>query len=83
MKKKSNIIDINHQLADLKVERILAMSDDEIMVEAIREYGSPENARKAVIRTCQGINNALSRYGIKPIRFAVMEEGGDIEGWES
>lgn len=64
MDKKSNVIDITHKIWDLQIERILAMSDEEIMADAIREFGSPEavedyveRMRKAIANTMWGIRN--------------------------
>ena len=45
MKKSGNI---KKKIQDLEIERILAMSDEELMMEAIWEYGSPANAQKAI-----------------------------------
>lgn len=65
---------LKNRIQDLEVQRILAMSDKEIMVEAIWEYGSPANAQKALNRMCDGINKALSLHGIKPIKFQAATE---------
>lgn len=73
------VIDITKTLRDREVERILNMSDDEIMADAIREYGSPANAQKAINRMCDGMNNALKAWGIPEIKFAART---DIEGEE-
>lgn len=59
---KERVIDITHQLWDLQMKRIMAMSDEEIMADAIREFGSSaaveqyvERMRKAIEATMWGI----------------------------
>ena len=61
---KERVIDITHQLWDLQMKRIIAMSDEEIMADAIREFGSPaaveqyvERMRKAIANTMWGIRD--------------------------
>lgn len=59
---KEKVIDITHKLWDLQMQRIMAMSDEEVMADAIREFGSPaaveqyvERMRKAIKATMWGI----------------------------
>lgn len=77
---------LKSRIQDLEVERIMKMSDKEIIVEAIWEYGSPANAQKAINRMCDGVNKALSLHGINPIRFQAateLEHFPDSKGGQS
>lgn len=71
---QEKVIDITMKIADLQVQRILAMSDDEIMVEAIREYGSPAAAQEAVERTRQGVLNAIDKWKLNNLRKFMSDE---------
>lgn len=68
-KKQRSLSKLKEQICDLELKRIMEMSDEEIMIEAIWEYGSPANAQKAINKLCDGVNKALSMHGIKPIKF--------------
>lgn len=74
---KANLRPFKHDTVniqrDKEVERILAMSDEEIMVEAIREYGSPAAASKAAERIREGIMNTIKLWRLD--RF--LKEDGD------
>jgi hypothetical protein len=74
MRKRSNII--RQKIADLQVERILNMTDDEILVDAIREYGSPANAEKVAERTRQAIKNAIENWGIPKAGLKIKTDEG-------
>lgn len=71
---KGIVIDITHQLWDLQMKLIMAMTDEEIMADAIREFGSPANVEKYVERMQKAIKATMWGNRAKESLAAFLEE---------
>lgn len=60
-KNRKRLVEIRMQQADLETERLLKMSDAEVMAEAVREYGSPQAVERVVNKMKQSVKHIISR----------------------
>ena len=77
--KEEKVHDITMKIWDLQEKRIMAMSDAEIMADAIREFGSPAKVEAYVERVRKTIANA--QWGIRSKRN--LKNEGECYGYGS